>query len=435
MLSKPRIYIVIATFFPWVGGAEKQALAQARSLRERGYAVAIITFRHDGTWPPNEVIEGIPVIRVAGRLLGDRKKLPRFLQKLFYLIAIVVMGWVLWRHRQSYDVLHVHQLNLLALPAALVCRFISKPMLIVVHSAGLDMSTMSSNKASLVAGPLDATASWLHVDGPTGVGGDLAALERLGKPVVRFTRWLLNRTQTVVVILSSRMKSYLAAHDFHVSNIQLIPNGVDITRFTPSRAGTPLAEREQVVTCVSRLSYEKGIDVLLQAWYLVHKQLPQAKLIVVGNGLLQAQLEHMAKALGIVESVEFAGLQSDISAQLQRCGLAVLPSRVEGMPVALLEEMACGLPCVATRVSGSEDIIQHGVNGLLVEPQDYEGMANALLTLLRDSILARKYGLAARATIEQHYSLEHITDLYVELYERIAGRRSQTADQRECLPT
>lgn len=432
MLGKPRIYIAIATFFPWVGGAEKQALAQARSLHERGYAVTIITFRHDRTWLPNEVIEGIPVSRVAGRLLGDRKKLPRFLQKLFYLIAMVVMGWVLWRCRQSYDVLHVHQLNLLALPVALLCRFISKPMLIVVHSAGLDMSTRSSNKASLVAGPLDATASWLHVEGPTGVGGDLADLERLGKPVARFTRWLLNRTQTVVVIISSRMKSYLAAHDFQVSNIQLIPNGVDITRFNPCRAGNPIDEQNQIVVCVSRLSYEKGIDVLLQAWYQVHKQLPQAKLIIVGPGLLQSQLEHMAKALGIAESVEFAGFQSDIPAQFRRGGLAVLPSRVEGMPVALLEAMACGLPCVATCVSGSEDIIQHGVNGLLVEPEDYESMAEALLALLRDPLLAKKYGDAARRRIEQHYSLEHITDMYVELYQRIAGCRSQAKDQREC---
>ncbi len=429
MLSKPRIYIAIATFFPWVGGAEKQSLAQARILRERGYVATVITFRHDKTWPPYEVIEDVPVIRIAGRLLGDRKNLPRLLQKFLYLMALMVMGWVLWRHRQHYDVLHVHQLNLLALPTALACRFTGKPMLIVVHSAGLDISAESSGNASLIAGPLEATAPWLQITGRTYVGGDLTDLERLGTPVLRYIRSLIQSINAVVIVLSSRMKGYLAAHDFHLSNIQLIPNGVDITRFNSCKSGTSLAKQDQVVICVSRLSYEKGIDVLLQAWYLVHKQLPQAKLIIVGNGLLQAQLEHMAKALGIVESVEFAGLQSDISAQLQRCGLAVLPSRVEGMPVALLEEMACGLPCVATRVSGSEDIIQHGVNGLLVEPQDYEGMAEALLTLLRDPALAKKYGDAARIRIEEHYSLEHIIDMYVDLYERIVGRGLQTEDQ------
>jgi len=224
------------------------------------------------------------------------------------------------------------------------------------------------------------------------------------------------------------MKSYLVAHDFHIPEIQLIPNGVDITRFTPTLVDTSLNERTKVVVCVSRLSYEKGVDVLLQAWNLVRQQLPTfsgPRLIIVGNGEIQTQLECMAKALGIEDSVEFLGVQSDIAAQLHRGDLAVLPSRVEGMPVALLEEMACGLPCVATRVSGSEDIIQHGVNGLLVEPEDYQGMAQALLTLLRDPDLSLKYGHAARSTIEQHYSLPQTMDAFIELYQRVIDAKSK----------
>lgn len=423
MLDKPRIYIAIATFFPHVGGAERQAFALGQSLRERGCAVTIISFRHDRNWLPNEVIGGVPVIRVAGTLLGGREKLPGFLRKLLYLMAMVVMGWVLWRHRQYYDVLHVYQLNLLALPTALVCRFTGIPMIIAVRSVGPSKETGFRDKLSLVAGPLDATAPWLQLDERARPYGDLEGWERLGKPIVQFIRSLLDRPQTVVVILSSRMRGYLAAHDLHLPNVQLIPNGVDITRFYPSSAGIPIAERERVVVCVSRLSHEKGIDVLLQAWHLVHKQFPQAKLIIVGIGPLQTQLERMAQALGIADSVEFAGFQSDIPAQLHRGNLAVLPSHWEGMPNAVLEAMACGLPCVATRVSGSEDIIQHGVNGVLVEPGDYESMAEALLTLLRDPALAQKYGRAARARVEQHYALEHITDRYVELYQRIAGDR------------
>jgi glycosyltransferase involved in cell wall biosynthesis len=133
----------------------------------------------------------------------------------------------------------------------------------------------------------------------------------------------------------------------------------------------------------------------------------------------------MAQALGITDSVEFAGSQNDIPAQLHRGSVAVLPSNWEGMPNAVLEAMACGLPCVATRVSGSEDIIQHGINGLLVEPQDYESLAKALLTLLRDPILAKKYGHAARIRIEQHYSSQRIMDMYVELYQRLLGSESK----------
>ena len=212
---------------------------------------------------------------------------------------------------------------------------------------------------------------------------------------------------------------------FICPNVQLVPNGVDISRFTPTPSDAAPGEQALTVVCISRLSFEKGIDVLLQAWRIVHKQLSDARLIIVGNGQLENQLVRMAKELDILESVEFTGVQSDIVAQLHRGRLAVLPSRVEGMPIALLEAMACRLCCVATRVSGSEDIIQHGVNGLLVEPEDYQALADALLTLLRDPDLAEKYARMAQITVEKNYSLERITDMYIEIYNKMIGHKQQ----------
>lgn len=429
-----RIYIAITTFFPLVGGAEKQTHAQCQRFLEKGCEPTIITFRHDTSWLSREVIGGVPVLRVAGLLLAGRDNLSRLLQRLLYMLAIFDMAWVLWQHRHRYDILHIVHFNLLVFPLALICWLTGKPIIIALRSVSPGGEAGLHNSHSLVAGPLDATAPWLRVDEAVRYSGDLENFEQWGKLATRFTRWLLDHTPSVVVVLSSRMKDYLAEHNLRLSNVQLIPNGVDITRFKPDKAGPLLAERDQVVVCVSRLSHEKGIDVLLQAWHLVHKQLPQAKLIIVGKGSLQAQLERMAQALEMSDSVAFAGFQRDIPAQLHRGGLAVLPSHWEGMPNALLEAMACGLPCVATRVSGSEDIIEHGVNGLLVEPGDYEGMAKAILTLLRDPLLAKAYGRAARASIEKDYALERITDMYIELYRRIAGRRVQTEDQKEYLP-
>jgi glycosyltransferase involved in cell wall biosynthesis len=226
-----------------------------------------------------------------------------------------------------------------------------------------------------------------------------------------------------MVVLSSRMKHELTAHGLQLPATLCIPNGVDAARFVPVCTDPPTDERARTVVCVTRLTYQKGVDVLLHAWQLVHAQAPAARLVIVGTGPLQGQLEHLAKALGVASTVEFAGLQSDVPAQLHRGRLAVLASRWEGMPNAVLEAMACGLPCVATRVSGSEDIIQHGVNGLLVEPEDHEGLAQTLLTLLQNPALAQAYGRAARATIEQYYALDRITDQYVTLYEQLAYSR------------
>ncbi len=422
MESGLRIYIAIATFFPLVGGAEKQTLALCQRLQERGYEPTIITFRHERSWQTHEVIGGVQVIRVAGLLLADRQKLPRLLQRLLYMLAIFHLAWTLWRCRDRYDILQVIQFNSIVLPLAFVCRLTGRPVVISVRSVGPGQVV---NNYSLVAGSLDPAAPWLQIDRTVQYGGDLENLIRWGKYATFLTRWLLTHTKSTVIILSSRMKSYLAEHNLQSTNVQLIPNGVDIVRFKPADVDSCTEERDHVVVCVSRLSHEKGIDVLLQAWHLVHKQLSQAKLIIVGTGPLQAQLQQMAQALHISDCVEFAGLQSNIPAQFQRAGLAVLPSHWEGMPNALLEAMACGLPCVATRVSGSEDIIEHGINGLLVEPGDYESMAVALLSLLRDPLRARSYGQAARARIQQYYSLENVTDRYIELYQNIMEERMQ----------
>jgi glycosyltransferase involved in cell wall biosynthesis len=427
-MRNPRIFIVIATFLPMVGGAEKQALAQGRSLHRRGLEATIITFCHDKTWPAHDVIDGVPVIRVAGRFLGEREKHSRILQKLFYLVAITVMGWTLWRYRHCYDVLHVYQLNLLALPTAVACYFSGKPMIIAVRSADSGKKTESQKLVSLIAGPLVENMQMLLVYGDARTDGDLKDLERLGKPIVRFTRFLLKHIHAVVIILSSRMVDYLIAHDFTLPDMQLIPNGVDLSAFTPIGINTS-SQQTRTVICVARLCYQKGIDVLLQAWRLVYQELPQARLLIAGTGPIQTQLEYMAQALGLLDSVEFVGLQNDIPNLLRQCDIAVLPSRWEGMPNAVLEAMACGLPCVATRVSGSEDIIQHGANGLLVEAEDYQGMAKALLLLLRDPELALQYGHAARTTVERCYSLEHITDVYIKLYQDIANHRWQKIDQ------
>ncbi|MGZ3608683.1 MAG: glycosyltransferase family 4 protein [Ktedonobacteraceae bacterium] len=438
-MSTLRIYVAITTFFPLIGGAETQTHAQCKLLHEKGIDATIVTFRHEKDWARYEVIGGVPVMRIAGLLLSRRKMLPRLLQRLLYALAMLQMSLTIWHQRKRFDVLQVCQFNLLVLPLAIVCRIAHKPMIIVVISAGTGKQTKSRNKATLIAGPIDPTATWLEVDGQTWIDGDLYGLERAGKPVLGFMRSQLKHIQVAVVVLSSRMNMYLAGHDLRLSDTQIIPNGVDIQRFCPPNGTSALEEdsRSQTVICVSKLRFEKGIDVLLHAWRLVHAHIPTARLIIVGSGPIQFQLERLANTLCIAGSVEFAGLQSDVPSQLHRGKIGVLPSRWEGMPNALLESMACGLACVATAVSGSEDIIQHGCNGFLVEPEDYESMAEALLTLLHNPELTQKFGIAARRTIEKNYSLEHITNIYIELYQRLTHQQvvddEQLSESRQLI--
>jgi glycosyltransferase involved in cell wall biosynthesis len=139
-------------------------------------------------------------------------------------------------------------------------------------------------------------------------------------------------------------------------------------------------------------------------------------------------LERIVAELNIQDSVEFLGFRPDVIDLLQQSWGFVLPSRYEGMPNALLEAMACGLPCIATRVSGSEDIID-GLNGILIESEQPAQMADALRCLIEDTELVQRLRREARATVVREYQLTHIVERCLDLYRRIlAENNSELAE-------
>jgi glycosyltransferase involved in cell wall biosynthesis len=185
---------------------------------------------------------------------------------------------------------------------------------------------------------------------------------------------------------------------------------------------------------VARLDYAKGIDVLLHAWKRM-MQAPTAwrahlkpRLRLVGDGALRTQIERLITALGIQDSVEILGPRTDIADLLQLSWGFVLPSRWEGMANALLEAMACGLPCIATCVSGSEDIIVDGVNGLLVEPEQPVELALALRRIIEDADLAQWLGQAGYTTIIRDYQLMNVARLHLDLYYRLLKGGYESAE-------
>jgi len=150
------------------------------------------------------------------------------------------------------------------------------------------------------------------------------------------------------------------------------------------------------------------------------------RLLIVGTGTLEKQLQRIADDLNLQESVKFLGLHRNVIHLLQQAWGFVLPSRWEGMPNALLEAMSCGLPCIATRVSGSEDVIQDGVNGLIVESERPAAMAQALRRLIEDTELAQRLGQEGRNTVIRDYQLSHVTQQTVELYRHILQQGPQS---------
>ncbi len=428
MEDRVRICFVPFTFSPLVGGAPVQAEKQARQLLALGHDVTIVTFRHYRQWKRKETLDGLPVVRVGGIY---RRSGRLNIGRLGHLPNNVMMFLALWRLRHTYDVIHAFQLSP---PAALAGQLAHKPVILGIQSAGPSEAQrvqLDERGAALMADTL-TEEPFLKVglrDWTAGAG-DIGHLPQLplGKAMLDFLR----KSNAFYRILSTRSHSYLTSHGFRAEQIVHIPGSVDTERFQPAPERRPDPARpERDIICVARMDYAKGVDVLLHAWgrmlcepteWRAHLK---PRLRLVGEGVCGAQMERIVAGLGIQDSVEFLGSRADVVDLLQQSWGFVMPSRWEGMPNALLEAMACGLPCVATRVSGSEDIIADGVNGLLVEPEHPAEMAQALRRILEDAELAQRLGWEGRATVIRDYQLITIVEQCLELYRRLlAGEKN-----------
>lgn len=215
---------------------------------------------------------------------------------------------------------------------------------------------------------------------------------------------------------------------------RLIPRGVDLKKFRVpqkkkstimSRSGVP--EDAIALGCVAHLVPVKGHLTLIEAV----ARLPKVHLFLAGKPMDQdytRDLHALVERLDVVERVHFLGGMDDVPAFLAEVDVVVLPTwdkwRREGCPVALLEAMACGKACVATDVPGSRDIIEDGVSGFLVEPENAQAMSDAIERLKDDPELRVRMGKAARLRIEANYSIEREVAAHEKLYEEImAGRK------------
>ncbi len=417
-----RICYVAFQFWPSVGGSQAQAEKQARYLRQLGQDVVVVTLRHQKVWQAREVCATFPVIRVGGwyRRNGSLR-----VGRFGHIVVDMLLFLTLWRLRRSYDLIHTLQLSPLAVVATMIGKITHKPVVVGIQSTGPceQLIGFSSQEKQMQTNSYEEEGAYqevLRVRGES--GGDIAVLQECAWG----GRWMLNylrKSDAYYQILSSRSYIYLMQHGFRPERLVYIPNGVDTQQFYPvfwQQGATGSAER--VLLCVARLEYAKGVDVLLHGWARMLK-LPaawrtglQPRLCLAGDGSRRAELERLVAKLGIQESVEFLGTRHDVIQLLQHAWGFVLPSRWEGMPNALLEAMACGLPCIASRVSGSEDIIEQGSNGLLVEPEQPEQLANALRLLVEDTNLARKLGWCGYETVLGNYQLSSTVQSCLAFY-------------------
>jgi glycosyltransferase involved in cell wall biosynthesis len=197
-----------------------------------------------------------------------------------------------------------------------------------------------------------------------------------------------------------------------------LPNGVPVPdRAWQRRADWRLAPR---AAFVGRLAPEKGLETLIDAWPAVRAGHPQARLIMFGEGPERAALEARVAARGLTlgsgQAVEMPGAVPDATAALRDADLFVLPSREEGMSIALLEAMALGMPAVASSIPGNRRLIGDYKHGRLAPPDDPEGLARVILEQWAGFDRAVHMGRAARGRVEQEFSIRIVARKHLELF-------------------
>lgn len=244
---------------------------------------------------------------------------------------------------------------------------------------------------------------------------------------------VIKMAASVIIAVSSEVSDHLNHSGIDPRRIILIPNGIKLS--IPSqkekdnlRKELSLRKDQLVLISVGRLVYQKAHNVLVNAMKLIAVQKPGIVLYIAGEGPLRGELEQQIGDLGLSNQIYLLGNRNDVPVLLSISDIYVLPSRWEGLSMALLEAMGMGLPIAATQVEGVTEVLKQNIQWLLVPAEDAGALADALLRLINDAPLRIEMGSQARRRIEESYTTDIMCEKYlkvmVDFWQGNAGGKS-----------
>lgn len=229
------------------------------------------------------------------------------------------------------------------------------------------------------------------------------------------SRWLYQTATAHIATTGERLRQQLIEHNgFDPESMTSVPTGIDTARFAPAdqaaaRAQLNLPQDAAIVGIVATLRSWKGHTYLLEAF--AQLDLPEARLLIVGDGPQRENLQREITRLKLDERVLMPGNQADVVPWLRAMDLFVLPSYAnEGVPQALMQAMACGVPVISTPIGSITEAVTDGVSGRIVPARDTDQLRQAIQTLLTDPALRKRMGVAARKTAEEKFGLDIMLD-------------------------
>jgi glycosyltransferase involved in cell wall biosynthesis len=310
-------------------------------------------------------------------------------------------------------------------PVARLARYCRDEDIAVIHA----MHWLSGTFAALAARQAPQTAA---LGSTVQLYYDAA---RFGPVKALSDRWLA-RYLSAMVVNTPHLREYLIRHGFPAAKIEVIPNGVAVPNLAAAptlraaiRARYRIPQDAPCVGMLARLHANKDHATFLRAAQIVRGSLPAARIVIAGAGGERDRLVALAGELGLSDQTIFTGNVAGGEAILPAWDVAALSSTYEGLPNAILEALAWGVPVVATRVSGVPDIVADGVNGYLVPVGDAPALATGMLRLLDDPARAGAMGARGRAMIAADWSLERMVDRYATLYLRCHADKPARREQ------
>lgn len=371
------IALVLPTYLPEsFGGAEQQSRKLAMALVAQGHKVTLLAPKLKAATPAREQCDGMTIIRIpllsapnlGGRHFGS------------FLVWTLVTAFWLWHHRHQIDLIHIIHGRLHAVGPVLGACWSGKPSLIKFGRGGE------------------------HFD------LDLVRGKRLFGP--QFARFIIRNT-TGYIANSAQMHGDARRNGIPEERIHDIPNGV----LLPDLSGLATAgERPVTFIYMGRFETEKALDMMIAGFARLPSHIP-ARLLLVGEGPCQGDMEAQIAALGLGDRVQFTGRVDDVAPYLAQADFYLSTSLSEGMSNSLLEAMSWGVVPIVSRVSGVDDMIEDGRSGLLFAIGDLEAFSKKCLSALnlpRESYEALRH--EARLTIEKRFGMDEIARRHIELY-------------------
>lgn len=361
-----RIFILSTSM--GMGGADQQILILAQAMRARGHEVRIVALAPLGLMGEEAQRAGIPTESLGmGRNIG-------IVPRIFRLVRMIRA----WRP----DVLHSHMVhaNLLARAVRPIAR-------------------------------VPALVSTIHSINDGG---------RLRMAAYRLTSGLADR---VTIISRLAAQRYVAIGAVPEGRLEVVPNTVDTRRFRPLPHVRAAVRQELGVgngfvwLAVGRFEQAKDYPTMIAAFARLASGRPTSRLLLVGKGALQQEVEQLVRAAGLEERVRFLGVRRDVPELMSAADGYVLSSAWEGMPVVLLEAAAVGLPIAATRVGGVGEVVEDGVTGVLVPPGSAAELAGAMEKIEALAPASRvAMGERGRVLVEQQYGTDHVMEMWDRIY-------------------